>query len=93
MKIKPIMTEKSLEEAKNGRYTFAVPVNFKKGKIKETISDIFGVHVKTVRTMNTKPGQKTNIYRKKINVRAFKKAVVTLKDKEKIDIFNVDTEK
>lgn len=89
IKIKPIITEKSVKEAKRGRYTFVVPSSFTKINIKEAISSIFGVRVKRVRTVNyfklVRRGFR-RLQQKKINL---KKAIVELYPKEKIDLFEV----
>lgn len=89
IKIKPIITEKSIRDAKNGKYTFIVPTLFTKANIKEVISSVFGVKVKRVRTINyyklVRRGFK-RLQRKRVNL---KKAVVELYPKEKIDLFEV----
>lgn len=87
MKLDPILTEKSLEEAKKGKYTFWVGRNMTKHKIKKLIGDVFGVSVVRVRTMNyVGETKKTNTGKIK-RIMPRKKAVVTLKEKEKIDLF------
>ncbi len=89
--IKPILTEKGLNEAKKGKYSFYVGRNLNKFQIKSLISQLFGVHVITVKTLNLKGSVKRD-YRGKLKRTAHKKkAVVTLKGKETIDLF--DTKK
>lgn len=90
MKIKPILTEKSMTGAKTGQYSFWVPVSMSKFQIKELINKAFGVHVVSVKTQNRKGGIKTTLMRRKIKVLSQKKAVVTLKDKETISLFEVE---
>lgn len=88
MKLKPILTEKSMQEAKEGRYSFWVPSGLVKGQIRRLISEVFGVKVKTVRTINYKSKKKMNLWkRKKIVISPRKKTVVTLAEGEKIDVF------
>lgn len=87
MKFIPILTEKSLQLAKQGKYSFWVDRNFKKKEIKKLIGEIFTVHVISVRTMNYKGGAKTNLKRRKITVPDRKKAIVVLKEGEKIALF------
>lgn len=86
-KIKPILTEKSLNDAEVGKYTFWVPVNLTKYQIKKTISEIFAVNPTKVRTINYKKRSKKNIQGKIVNIKARKKAIVTLVGKEKIELF------
>ena len=93
MKIKPVMTEKSLEMAKNGQYTFFVPVGTRKTKIKEIIKDFFDVDAVQVKTMKYKGGTKTNIYKKRIEIKPRKKAIVVLREGQKIDIFSTEKKK
>jgi len=83
----PVITEKSLKDAKAGRYTFRFPKNATKYKIKAAVEKTFGVHVTGVKTMSQKGGVKTTMMRRKKTIRPSKKAIVTLKDKEKIDLF------
>ncbi|OGM33389.1 50S ribosomal protein L23 [Candidatus Woesebacteria bacterium RIFCSPHIGHO2_01_FULL_44_21] len=85
--IKPILTEKSLAEAKAGRYSFWVPARSTKHQIKKLIGETFGVHVVRVRTQSRAGGIKTTLTRRKITVSPQKKAIVSLKAKEKIDLF------
>lgn len=87
MKFIPILTEKSLQLAKQGKYSFWVNRNLIKKEIKKLIGEIFSVNVTSVRTMNYKGGVKTNSKRRKITIRARKKAIVLLKEGEKIGLF------
>ena len=48
---KPIVTERSMENASAHRYTFAVDKNANKFEIKEAVEAIFGVKVAAVNTM------------------------------------------
>lgn len=87
MKITPIISEKSLDEAKNGFYTFKVNKNLNKHQIRELVESAFNVTVDEVKTLNIKARVKRTIWGKTKRVQAVKKAVVTLKGKDKIDIF------
>lgn len=87
MKVKAIITEKSMGAAKKGRYTFAVPKNLNKFQIRKLIEKVFGVHTTSIKTLNLPSIIKKNYQGRKINVAGFKKAIVTLKEKEKIDLF------
>lgn len=87
MKIKPVISEKSLEGAKSGFYTFKVNNSLNKYKIKELIEKTFKVKVDSVKTMNTKSREKVTIMGRKKKIQAEKKVVVTLKGKDKIEIF------
>jgi len=91
MQIKPILTEKSLGEAKKGQFTFLVDRLMTKFDIKNLIEKAFDVHVLKVRTINMKGGIKKNVRGKIVTKKAVKKAVVTLKAGEKIGIFEEKT--
>lgn len=87
MKLEPIISEKTMGLAKEAKYTFRVDRNWNKFQIAEIIEKFFKVHVTSVRTVK-EPGQvkKSNSGRKRV-IAPGKKAIVTLKDKEKIDLF------
>jgi ribosomal protein L23 len=87
MKLEPVVTEKSLELSKKGKYTFKVEVGLRKHQIKKLIEEVFGVHVKTVWTMNFKGEVKKALSGRKRRVMPYKKTIVTLTGKEKIDLF------
>ena len=87
MKLTPIMTEKSLKETKRGGFTFWVPRELDKIQIRNLIQRIFGVHVVSVKTINLKGGIKRNAKGQMQKVKAGKKAIVILKEGEKIDLF------
>jgi len=86
-KLEPVLTEKTLKLAEEGKYTFRVSLGFNKSKIKKLVEKVFGVHVVSVKTIK-EPGERkrtiTGRYRK---ILPTKKAIVTLKEKEKIDVF------
>lgn len=85
--LKPIKSEKSLHDVARDRFTFAVPVGLNKTEIRSLIQKTFPVQVIKVHTQIT-PGKS---YRTGRSGRAYrpnvKKAVVTLKAGQKIDLF------
>lgn len=87
MKITPVLTEKSLGLAKEGKYTFWVEKNMTKPQIKVAIDQIFAVNTKSVRTMNFRSGVRKNLRGQKVRIPEKKKAIVSLAEKEKIDLF------
>lgn len=86
-KLEPVLTEKSLSDAKKGVYTFRVSRDLGKFKIKDLVEKTFDVGVKSVRTMNEAGAVKRNILGKKRVEMPTKKAKVTLNEKDKIDLF------
>lgn len=88
--IKPLITEKSLKDARSGKFTFQVAKNAQKGAIKNAIQDAFKVNVIDVATMYVK-GRTMRIgaRRNEVKLSSWKKAVATLKAGEKIDMFDI----
>ena len=85
--LKPVFTEKSLRNAKLGNYTFKVDSGMNKKQIAAKIAELFGVKVIGVRTTKIGPEKGRNAKGKKFSNAAVKKAIVTLKSGDKIDIF------
>jgi len=85
--ITPIFTEKSLGLAKQGKYSFWVGRKSNKMALKSEIAKLFGVHVVSVKTISTSGEKGRNARGVKFSTIRNKKAIVTLKDKEKIDLF------
>lgn len=50
--IKPIITEKSMDDMAEGKYTFMVDKRANKSEIKKAVESVFDVKVKDVNTMN-----------------------------------------
>lgn len=91
---KPIITEKSLSDARSGIFTFEVDKNANKFQIREKIEELFNVHVKKI-TSATFKGKKRMSGKKRTPVYKpdRKKAWVKLLPTEKIDLFEVGEKK
>lgn len=87
IKLKPVITEKSLSDAKTGNYTFIVNLNLGKEEIKRLIEKTFKVKVRNIRTIRYKSEIRRNYLGRKIKKTGFKKVVVSLSGKDKIDLF------
>ena len=87
------MTEKSMRAIKGSSFTFWVPMELTKVEIKNIISKTFGVTVLNVHTLNMKGGTKKNNRGKVQRIKSGKKAIVTLKPGEKIDLFEEEKKK
>lgn len=85
--LKPVFTEKSLKKAKEGKYTFWTDANATKLGLKSELAQLFKVHVKSVNIVKSGPETGRTIRGRKFSSLASKKAVFTLKDGEKLDIF------
>lgn len=84
---RPLITEKgtTLEET-NNQFVFEVDPNSNKPEIKKAIEKLFKVTVLEVRTQN-RIGKKKRLGRTLGRRKAWKKAIVTLKDKDRLDYF------
>jgi len=80
----PLMTEKSHKEQEQGnKYTFKVHKDANKNDVKQAISYLYNVDPVKINITNTK-----NKYRQKRGLvkKKFKKAIITLAPKQKIEI-------
>ena len=87
MKLEPVITEKSSKLAEEGKYTFRVDKGLNKFEIKKIIEKVFSVTVTSVRTLMEAGEVKKNFKGRIRVIKPGKKAIVALKDKEKIDLF------
>lgn len=81
----PMMTEKTVRQEVSGQYSFRVAKSANKIEIKKAVNAVYGVMPERVRIVINKP---RNIrFRAKKGVQgAWKKAIVTLKKGDKIDL-------
>ena len=84
--IKPIVTEKSTALMEERKYTFCVPLSATKIQIRQAVEQIFKVKVQAVNTMRYE-GKMKRLGRTQGRRSAWKKAVVTLKPGETIELF------
>ena len=82
----PVITEKSaLKTQDENVYTFKVNNSATKTQIKKAVEDAFGVTVKSVNTLNTKP-KKRRVGRYTGMTKTYKKAIVRLDADSKIEL-------
>ena len=87
---RPLVTEKMTALQDKGRYAFEVDPRANKVDIARAISKKFQVTVTSVRTMNYKGKTKSQMTRKgrfEGKTSHYKKAIVTLKEGDKIELF------
>ena len=85
--IRPVVTERSTELADDrGKYTFIVHPSANKIEIKNAVQSLFEVKVKDVHTANFR-GKVRRVGRSEGKKAAYKKAVVTLAEGERIDVY------
>ena len=80
--IKPVISEKSMEDAQVKKYTFKVATDANKTEVKKAVEEILGVEVAKVNIMNV-VGKEKRMGRYVGMTAASKKAIVTLTDSSK----------
>ncbi|HEY9085445.1 MAG TPA: 50S ribosomal protein L23 [Candidatus Tyrphobacter sp.] len=91
--LSPRITEKAMSKALATQYTFAVHPNATKMQIRHAIEEMFKVNVVKVNTVNVR-GKSRTFARGRVRTSGrqsdFKKAVVTLKSGQKIELGGVN---
>ena len=84
--LKPVISEKSYRLADDGKYTFLVAPHANKTQIRQAVEHVFTVRVTGVNTSN-RPGKRRRTrfgWGKRPDT---KRAIVTLADGDRIDLF------
>ncbi len=82
---KPWITEKSTDLSKIGQYVFLVKKNATKPEVKKAIKEIYRVDVVAVNIVN-RPAKAKHMGQHYGTQQGYKKAIVTLKVGQKIDL-------
>mgnify|MGYP000863892960 CR=1 FL=1 len=83
--ISPLVTEKSTSLSEYNKIVFKVPSNANKANLKKNIEKIFKVNVTKINIINKQ--NRTKLTRgRKIKVSGYKKAIITLKKGQSIDL-------
>ena len=83
--LSPIVTEKSTSLSKQNKVVFKVPNSSNKLILKKNIEKIFKVNVIKINIIN-KQNRKKLTRGRKVNVQGYKKAIITLKKGQSIDL-------
>ena len=83
--ISPLVTEKSTNLSEQNKISFKVHSKANKKNLKTNIEKIFKVNVTKVNIINKKSRIKTT-RGKKVRVKGYKKAIITLKKGQNIDL-------
>lgn len=90
----PLISEKSMNDAAKGKYTFKVSTQSTKKEIKKAVEEQFKVNVLKVATMTIKGRSSRNGTRRiEVIKQPFKKAIVRVKEGQKISIFDTGGQK
>ena len=84
--IRPIITEKTTLLMQENKYTFQVPLNANKVEIRKAVESIFNVKVEKVATIRVL-GKTKRMGRTMGKRSDYKKAIITLKAGETIELF------
>ena len=89
---KPIVTEKTLRLIEqDNTYVFEVSKTAEKNQIRKMIKDLFGVEAQSVNTvMGHRSSQRTGRKRLQRTTERTKKALVTVKPGQKIELFELE---
>ena len=83
--LSPMVTEKSTNMSEQNKIVFKVPKKANKINLKKNIEKIWKVNVTKINIINKK--NRTKLARgKKVKVQGFKKAIITLKKGQSIDL-------
>jgi large subunit ribosomal protein L23 len=81
----PMVTEKSTILSEQNKIVFKVPFKANKNNLKKNIEKIFKVNVTKINVINKQ--NRTKIVKgKKVKVQGYKKAIITLKKGQSIDL-------
>ncbi len=83
---RPLITEKNTVLQIQGKYVFEVAGKSNKPQIKQAVEKAFKVKVNTVNVI-TVPGKMRRVGRRMVLTQSWKKAIVTLKPGDKIELF------
>jgi len=83
---RPVITEKNAQMQVLNKYVFEVAADANKNQVKQAVETAFKVGVTNVNIM-TVPGKMRRVGRRQVMTQSWKKAVVTLKDGDKIELF------
>ena len=83
--LSPFVTEKSTSLSDQNKIIFKVPNKANKVNLKKNIEKIFKVNVTKINIINKQPRKKI-VRGKKVKVRGYKKAIITLKKGQNIDL-------
>jgi len=83
---RPLITEKGTALQAQGKYTFQVATEANKQQVKEAMQKAINVKVLAVNVMRV-PGKNRRVGRREVLTPSWKRAIVTLKPGDKIELF------
>ena len=83
---RPLITEKNTMLQAQGKYVFEIAGESNKQQVRQAVEKAFKVNVLAVNVM-TVPGKTRRVGRRQVLTQSWKKAIVTLKSGDKIELF------
>lgn len=85
----PHATEKAAMLAEQGRYVFQINLGSTKHQVKSAVEHLYNIHVEKVHIVRIPPkmGRDRKTGRRKFSERASKKAIISLRKGEKLELF------
>ncbi len=83
--LSPVVTEKSTNLSEQNKIVFKVPMGANKSNLKKNIEKIFKVNVVKINIIN-KQNRSKMVRGKKVKISGLKKAIITLKKGQSIDL-------
>ena len=83
--MKPLVTEKAIDQEQNRTYAFMVHPAATKIEIRRAVEEIYSVHVQKVNTASVR-GRRKRYGQRRYVTPEVKKAMVTVAENERIDI-------
>lgn len=84
--LRPVISEKTTELMELNKYVFRVPMSANKLAVQRAVNELFGVRPEKINVLIVR-GKNRRLRYKTGKRSAWKKAIVTLKPGDKIDIF------
>ena len=84
--VRPIITEQASELSENNQYIFEVSTDSNKSEIKKSIHALYGVKPIKINTINMRR-KMVRYGRKYGKLKNWKKAIITLKQGDKLDVY------
>ena len=84
--IRPVLSEKSTDLSEQNKYVFRVSMKANKSMVKQAVREIFNVVPEKVNVMRVR-GRRKRVRYQYGNTSAWKKAIITLKKGDKIELF------
>ena len=89
--LRPVITEQSMYDIDDNKYTFEVATKANKTQVKQAIEELFNVDVKNVNIMNVR-GKLKRMGKFAGYTRKRRKAIVTIAEGQSIEIFGNEAE-